>query len=501
MSGIPQFKTNPCDSNKINSPFGGRTDPNNGGYDKHDGIDIGPLVAGVPGDKIYAVLGGTVKRADLSQSGWGNVVVIEHNKFLSGRFCTLYAHLSQIDVVEGQTVYAGQRIGLMGGKKYAFGSGNSTGVHLHFELRDVEYAGFYTTKNIINPAPYMKLTKDGAKTTENITDEQLEKGMEDYNFPYTSYGVDRQSQKLYDKQYGRRYKIIVTDDQGINYDVSDLHCIFNIKKAWIEAMSQMSYIKIYNLEPNTESNIILHGTTITVEAGYEGSLYGTIFVGNIVQTIRSKENGTDYLLEIIAVDSERFLSSEWANRSFTRGQTMRDIITQITEKSATNPITIATIGQEYSKKAYKRGKVMYGKSSDYIEQLARSQNTYPQYDNNTLSLTPITDVPQGEIIRLDYNSGMVGAPTQTEYGIDVKSLLNPQLKVNSLIQVEKQNIVERQISLGAVQYIDIDQDGVYRIIEIVYSGDTRGQDWYCELTTINQAGVFPSILVGGGYSI
>jgi murein DD-endopeptidase MepM/ murein hydrolase activator NlpD len=65
----------------------------------------------------------------MAQGGWnygyGNVVMIDHGN----GYITLYGHLSQINVVPCQAVYAGQLIGLAGN------TGNSFGAHLHFEVR------------------------------------------------------------------------------------------------------------------------------------------------------------------------------------------------------------------------------------------------------------------------------------------------------------------------------------------------------------------------------
>ncbi|MFA9458337.1 peptidoglycan DD-metalloendopeptidase family protein [Halalkalibacter sp. AB-rgal2] len=85
----------------------------------HRGIDI----ARPSNYDILAADNGTVTQAS-SQGGYGNVVRIDHNNGVE----TMYAHLDSIDVSVGQTVSKGQKIGVMGQ------TGNSTGIHLHFEV-------------------------------------------------------------------------------------------------------------------------------------------------------------------------------------------------------------------------------------------------------------------------------------------------------------------------------------------------------------------------------
>ena len=100
------------------------------GYDyspetNHFGIDI----AGQMGNPIYAADNGVVVYAGRNDYGYGEMIVIDHG---SG-WQTLYAHLSQISVTCGQEVNKGETIGLMGS------TGNSTGPHLHFEMRSDDY--------------------------------------------------------------------------------------------------------------------------------------------------------------------------------------------------------------------------------------------------------------------------------------------------------------------------------------------------------------------------
>lgn len=115
---------------EITSLFGWRTHPIFGDSRFHSGTDIGAPM-GTPAIASYA---GTVAIADWL-GGYGQTVVLHHH---DGTLETLYAHLSEILVAPGEQVQQGQIIGRVGS------TGNSTGPHLHFELRELTPEGWVT---------------------------------------------------------------------------------------------------------------------------------------------------------------------------------------------------------------------------------------------------------------------------------------------------------------------------------------------------------------------
>lgn len=116
---IPSGKPLAKDSLYVTSPFGMRTHPVDGGVKGHRGIDIRLNI----GDDVIAPAMGKVSFAG-DRNGYGKTIIIEHGY----GFKTLYAHLDQIYVKEGEIV-GKDKIIAAGGN-----TGKSTGPHLHYEV-------------------------------------------------------------------------------------------------------------------------------------------------------------------------------------------------------------------------------------------------------------------------------------------------------------------------------------------------------------------------------
>ena len=99
----------------------------------HEGIDFPKTT----GQAVLATAEGTVIYAGAQFSGYGKVIIIEHNY----NWASLYAHLSKISIKNGHSVKKQQKIGEVGN------TGRSSSAHLHFELMH--------KKQPVNPVPYL----------------------------------------------------------------------------------------------------------------------------------------------------------------------------------------------------------------------------------------------------------------------------------------------------------------------------------------------------------
>ncbi len=112
----------------VSSPFGWRLHPVMGTWLMHAGRDL----AAPEGTPVVAALNGRVMSSGLA-GGYGLAIEIEHD---GPRRRTLYGHLSELYVKEGQVVRQGEVIGRVGS------TGLSTGPHLHFEVRMPQEGGW-----------------------------------------------------------------------------------------------------------------------------------------------------------------------------------------------------------------------------------------------------------------------------------------------------------------------------------------------------------------------
>ncbi len=141
---LPKGKTMPVHKFRVSAAWGNSSGPHAGR--SHAGVDF----AAATNEPVYAATAGKVVQVGY-HGGYGKMVKVRDKYGKSA----LYAHLNKYGVKRGQKVQVGQRIGAVGN------TGNSTGPHLHFEVRTKR-------DRVANPYKYLKannseLVKIGTK--------------------------------------------------------------------------------------------------------------------------------------------------------------------------------------------------------------------------------------------------------------------------------------------------------------------------------------------------
>lgn len=153
-------------SGGMSSPYGPRWGRN------HNGVDIVLR----PGQEVYCTFDGVVRYARYNNGGYGNLVIVRHHNGLE----TYYAHLDDIAVSSGKKITAGDVIGHGGS------TGHSSGPHLHFEVRILDYP---VNPELVFDFVNRRLKADGYVIHEGITFISTEELIKRYN-PYAKYDLN-----------------------------------------------------------------------------------------------------------------------------------------------------------------------------------------------------------------------------------------------------------------------------------------------------------------------
>lgn len=494
----------------------------------HTGID---LVADTSDKNVYAVMGGYVLAAgygtagDLHGSAYGNHVVIKNN---DGSLA-LYAHMQYpLYVTTGQTVTAGELLGIMGGTGSKSMTQSTFAPHLHLEYHP---SGVYKyNSNDADPAPWLglpsgykvgesiasnTLASTAAPSFANLYDSSVTRGVAEYVYQEelqnamirqqnedalalllsSGYEYNASGGVSYgDILYGRRYRIIVVKNDGKAIELSQLRCTFDIQKTFF-IQPNLSNVKVYNLAADAENEIIKNGQRIVVEAGYEGVNYGKIFDGYIFQSVRYKENATDYVLEITALDGDRFVTAGFVKQSLVAGQTLRDEVECITRYSSV-PINMGSISDKFNTNGLPRAKVLFGSSSQYMNQIAKTTQTAFSVQDGYGEFNDLQGAAN-EIIELSPETGLLGFPAQIQQGISVECLLNPRITIGTAFHIDNSRIQAEIYDTGDITATTVrrllDQNGIYKVYQLTHSGDTRGDEWSTKIEAISQLGLLPAL--------
>jgi hypothetical protein len=135
---------------------------------------------------------------------------------------------------------------------------------------------------------------------------------------------------------------------------------------------------------------------------------------------------------------------------------------------------------------------MFGATRDYLRYTDKTTDTTWSIQDGQLQLVPINTVPSAQAIELTSASGLIGFPTITQKGINVRCLINPLIKIGSQINLANSKLQGYHYGLGLGQNVGLfleaiktNADGYYRVLWIEHTGDTRGNQWYSDIICVS----------------
>lgn len=290
-------------------------------------------------------------------------------------------------------------------------------------------------------------------------------------------------------------------------DVSNLRVVFQVNRNALYYPNQ-AQVTIYNLNASTENAIIQEGYRLVIEAGYPNN-YGQIFDGNVLMCNRYKQNGTDYILNMLAVDGNQFINEGYVSFTYAKGQTARTVVENIANK-ASNPIELGYASPVLDNYSFSKGMAVSGSIKQSLSDMAKSINGTWFVDNGKLYMIAYSDsadnLPMGkQAVELSEKTGLIGNPQQVQFGINARSLLNPKIMPYGLVHIKNELITEQMVTLGSFSEgittpYTLDPEGIFRVCSVSFTGDTRGNDWYSDIVGVNQQGDVMTMLQNSNYT-
>lgn len=291
-------------------------------------------------------------------------------------------------------------------------------------------------------------------------------------------------------QYLRKASLIIGENAGDALDLSELRFSFVVKRGDFQTPNS-ARIRVYNMNPDTMARVQKEFKRVVLQAGYGGN-FGLIFDGTVVQTRRGRTSQVDTHLDITAADGDAAYNFAIVSTTLAAGSTAQDHFNVAAQAMAKHGVGVGyTAGLQSN--PLPRGKVMFGMARDFMRGVARATQTTWSIQDGKIVVIPETSYMPGEIPVINSGTGLVGLPEQTQNGINFRVLLNPNIKIGTLVQLDNKAVQQFEYGLSVEQQAQnkrtalenqLQTDGYYYVMWAEHQGDTRGNEWYTDVVCL-----------------
>jgi hypothetical protein len=312
-------------------------------------------------------------------------------------------------------------------------------------------------------------------------------------------------------QYLRNISLVVADASGNGLDFRNFRCSFQVRRGDFQTPNSLD-ARIYNLSSNTANKVASSEfTQLALSVGYQGETEANagaptqlIFRGTIKQFRIGRLNQTDSYVDLTAADGDHAYNFAPVFISLPAGSNQNQIANLLAAALASHggnqTISLGYV-PDFPAGGLIRGKVLYGLARDHCRKFGNDNNCKFSIQDGALTFIPLSSyIPSGGSIPvIGVATGLIGVPEQTQQGIRIRTLLNPVIKIGQLIKLDAS---VNQLRYGLDTNAQISNpslasstapnaQGLYYVMSADHVGDTRGQDWYSELTCLSVDATVP----------
>lgn len=304
-------------------------------------------------------------------------------------------------------------------------------------------------------------------------------------------------------QYLRRFSVIVATAAGQGLELGQLRCTFHITRGDLQSPNT-AWVRIYNLDDATARKIEqVEFSQIALQTGW-GPPDSTdpltlMFFGNIIQGRRGRENQLETYVDITAADGDEPYNFAFVSQTLPQGSSRLDAIQSLIATMAApvsgngNAVLPGYTPADLGAVPNLRPRVLFGYTKDVMRQIAQGHDLNWSIQDGTVNVVPLTTYIPGSAVVISPSTGLLGVPEQTQNGLSIRVLLNPQIKIGYTIRLDSTvNQFQYSLDQGAVAANEslrlaitrLNADGLYYVMRADHAGDTRGEQWETELTCL-----------------
>lgn len=333
------------------------------------------------------------------------------------------------------------------------------------------------------------------------------------NIPF--WGQAYQLEITYTTSTGLQTEIITRND----WEPEALRITFELLQSTLPSPWWYADIVIYNLNLPTIDNIVANAVSCRLSAGFQTgpALSSVIWDGPILQILLDTEDVVDTRVTLHCIANPIVMQNPVAfsvGQFASQARFLTGMAAQIGLPPMENSQNVATLSpfasQVLNDKQYPRGNTSFGTMGQYLDLVANDHNFATFRDGKQAFMTEIAQgdvVPPPDLVYAPPNlpnsitpsqlppgttQTILDVPRQFPQGVIFKVLLDPRLRVQvdpnvQVVQLVGTQIVQLPIQIdesGAItQVTQLDPDNlVYFVCQIRHVGDSRGNDWYTEVT-------------------
>lgn len=312
------------------------------------------------------------------------------------------------------------------------------------------------------------------------------------------------------QQYLRNISFVVAKPNGQGLEFGAFRVVFQTHRGDSQTPNTCD-VQIYNLKQSTANTLAPNGgvsefSQALLKVSYGSDPLAQIFYGSIKQIRRGREDQLDSYVALTIADGDEAYNFAPVAFTLASGSMQQSALTNLIQAMARASVAGSPTGQgsgqpivagyapTMSPTPLIRGRTYYGSCKNEMRALAKAADCTWSIQDGKVTLIPNTSYIPAAPVLITPSTGLIGVPEQTQNGLEIRTLLNPNIKIGQTIKLQSTDINALRYGLdnqSVATNLSLQQgatatnaDGLYYVMRVDHTGDTRKTNWYSDLVCL-----------------